>query len=666
MAGITINGPSGIDTASLIDQLVALEQQKVTKVQNEQSGYQKQIDAYSKAKTYLSDLKTQAFNLNDPSSFALFTDTSSDESIVTATTSSGASEGNYDVSVFQLARSEKMISADGLVSDQTQKLSTLLPTMTTGNIIINGTKILIANNDTIQDVRMKINNAKDGSGNKLGVSASVLKISDANFRLVLTATNTGAAGITYEDDSSTGANVLQTLGIIQAPSGDNKGNLNQALLSASDIQGSIANGTSIQYSGTDRNGNAVSSQWVKTASNSVNDFLKQVADSYHDMVNVTFDGTGKLSITDKVSGTSQLSMTSLSVNNGPAIAVTATQIGSQGAGVLSVGRDAYYSLDGLGMSSTSNTVKDALAGVSLQLNKASVTDSATLTIAHDYDAVQKKVQSLLDSYNALLKYSQDETAYADPNNSNSVKGDLAGDMTMTSIMNSVRLIFGNNFSSVNGTYNSFPSIGIQSNATTGQLSIDSTKFQAAIKDNFNEVTQMFTTVGKSSSSTIVLGHSTTDTQNGQYTLSQPDALHMKITDSKGVDYLSNVRTGDVVTFSSGPVKGLSLTAPSGSLGIGDGSSASFTFSKGISTLMNDLITGLNDPTSGLVQLRETTLNNQITDDNNRIDKLNRSISDYRARLTAQFSQMEQALQKMKSQFAQMQSALGLNTTTSSS
>ena len=78
-------------------------------------------------------------------------------------------------------------------------------------------------------------------------------------------------------------------------------------------------------------------------------------------------------------------------------------------------------------------------------------------------------------------------------------------------------------------------------------------------------------------------------------------------------------------------------------------------------MMDELITNLTDPLNGLVQLRQSTLQGEISDDNDRIDQQNQYISDYRTNLTKQFSDMEIALQNMKSQYARMASALGLTT-----
>ncbi len=79
--GITINGPSGIDTGTIIDSLVSIEQQKVTKVQNAKAQDQVKIDAYSKVASLLSTIKTKPAALSTSSSFDLFKTTSSNDTL---------------------------------------------------------------------------------------------------------------------------------------------------------------------------------------------------------------------------------------------------------------------------------------------------------------------------------------------------------------------------------------------------------------------------------------------------------------------------------------------------------------------------------------------------------------------------------------------------------
>jgi flagellar capping protein FliD len=659
--GISINGPSGIDTASLIDQLVALEQEKVTKVQTRKTTYQVQFDAYSKLKSMLADVAAKAMNVNALTSFDVFKSASSDESLVTAKGGVGAMEGSYDLNVYHLAKNEKMISKDGKVTSQSAALSTF--GITTGVISVNGTSITVSDTDTIQDLRRKINSATDSLGNKLGVTASVLKISDTNYRLVLSSKATGAKGIEYKDVSGS---TLQDLGIITTAAGA-KGNTSQTIATQNNFQtvfDGLAAGTAIVYSGVDHDGNAVTNTFVKTAATTtVDEFLAQVKASFHNMVSATIDGaTGQLVIGDGIEGTSQLALNSLSAG-GSAVATSVTVSGKEGTGVLSTGSDAYFNLDGLFMNSASNSPEGVITGVTLQFHSVSVSKTATVSLDRDTDGIKKKVQDLLDSYNALLKWANDETKMPDSkaaSGSDAAKGgDLAGDMTVSSLIGQVRNTLQSQFNLFGGSLTSLTMIGVKTDSKTGEMSIDDTMFQKAVTTGFDEFTRMFVTTGISDNKNVVLGRSTNMTKSGAYTLRETDAFHFDIQIAGDATwYTSDARNGDIVTFSSGPAAGLSLTAAAGSLG---GVDTAFNFSRGLGDRINDIIGTINAAGTGSIVTHQDSITSMMKSADGRIDMLQRSVDAYHARLVKQFSAMEQALSTMKSQSNNMLAALGYST-----
>jgi flagellar capping protein FliD len=673
--GITINGPSGIDDASLIDQLVALEQDKVTVVQDQVSSYQTQISDYSTLKSYVADLATKAQALNTTDDFGLFTATSSDSSSVTISGTGGAAADSYNVSVYHMAQSEKMISKDGLVTSQTAALSSF--GVNTGVISIDGTQITIDANDTIQDLRSKINSATDSSGNKLNVTASVLQISANDFRLVLSSNNTGAAGDTYQDVSGT---TLQDLGIVTDPAGD-KGSTAQTLTSQGDVNtqtdfnsmfNNLAVGGSITFSGVDHDGNAVSNTFVKKATSTINDFLTQVNTTYHGMANATVDATtGNLVITDNVTGNSQLAMNSLQVGT-TAEAVGITQSGENGAGVLQVGSDAYFNLDGLYMTNSSNNPDNIITGVTLNFLKASPTSTTSVSLAYDITGLQQKVQDILDSYNTLMTWANSETTMPDTTaaaGSDAAKGgDLAGDMTVTSITDQLHDALESDLNLFGGTVNSLAALGVQTDPDTGQMSIDSTTFQSVATKSFDEFQRLFVTDGICSNKDVTYGRSTDTTSSGAYTLhedaSDPDHVQIQIA-GDSTWYTSDSRIGDVVTFSSGPASGLSITSPSGIL---VGQDATLTFQSGLSDILNNICANITDGSTGTIANHVDSLNSLMSDANDRITTMQTHVDDYRTQLQNQFAAMEEALQSMKSQYNQMASALGLTSisTTSSS
>jgi flagellar capping protein FliD len=647
--------PSGLDDNSIIDQLVAIEQTKVTKIEDQKSKDQVKIDAYSQIQSLLKDMQTKAVDLGQNSSFDLFSSTSTNADAVTIKSSSGSVEGQYDVKVFQLATNEKMISTDGRIVSQKTTLAS--QGITVGNISIGGVKITVDANDTIQDLRSKINLATDAKGNRLGVTASVIKISDTNYRLVLAAKDTGSAGIEYKD--LTGS-TLQGLGII-ATAGGEKGSSIQMVRSSDDIAtawNALSAGTSIHFEGTDHAGRNVSGTVIKTAGGTIDDFLKSVAAAYGGTVDAATDGTGRLTVTDRTAGASQLTLGTLTLGS-TSYAMSVAQAGSEGKGVLSVGRDAYFSVEDIRMSSKSNSVTGFDAGTSFELHAVSAATPVTVALTRDFDAIKNKITGVLESFNSLLVYTQDATKFANPNDKNGKDGDLAGDMTVASIIERVRSAFRRQYDLLGGDLTSFTMIGVKTDSSSGKLSLDEEKFKKACASDFQGVVQLFTTVGVSSDNkAVTLGRNTKETKSGRYEIEEVDPQHLRIR-AKGSSlwYTSGQRTGDVVAFADGPVKGLMLSAPQGTIS----GTVAFSFSKGISAILDEAVADMTDTQNGMVSLRKTSLQDAMGKADDRIARLQERVNKYRDRLVRQFSNMESAISGFQSQSSRIQGTFGATT-----
>ena len=644
--GISINGPSGIDTAFIIDSLTDIERNRVRTVERRRDSYQVMIDAYSRLRGLIVDIGTKAAALKDTRDFDLFTASSSNENKVTIRGGIGALEGSYDVRVFQRAASEKMISADSLVGDQHASLSSL--GIAVGTIAINGAEITIDEGDSLQDLRRKINNATTATGGSTGVNASVLKLSDSNYRLVLTATSPGAQGAEYRDVSGS---TLQDLGIITNAEG-NKGSVAQVLRSGIDVEsafGSLAPGQTVTYSGLDREGNEISSSFTVDASHTAADLLARIEEDFSGLVSAELDGFGHLVLRDRVEGRSRLALT-LSVG-GTDAAMDIDTVGLKGGGVLTMGQDAYFSVDGLNMTSTSNTADGFIAGVTLELHGVTGREAVHTEIRRDIEGVEKKVSDLLSSYNALLRFQKTETAYGNLDEKGSKRGVLAGDTTIGSIVQRARAVFQTSFAKFGAQFPTMTMIGLKTNSQSGEFELDSELFRKAANENFDEVVRLFTTGGYADTNTIQLGRYGAKTAAGVYDIEEVDAERMRIR-LQGTDdwHLSDPRSGDIVLFSQGPASGLSLTARVGSLGAETGT---FSFSKGVGTLIEELARELNDGSGGLVAMRQESLQKRIQSADNRIMDLERRVESYRERLVKQFAAMEQSLSQLQAQSANM-------------
>ncbi len=649
--GISINGPSGIDTAWIIESLVDIEYQKVQRVQDQKDAYQVKIEAYSKLMTFVKDIGTKASGLQNLEDFNLFTNSTSNEDIVTFSAGTGGVAATYDIQVFQTAQREKLVSSDKLITSQSEKLSDL--GITPGKFSINGVEIIVGVNDTIQDLRSAINSATDADGNKTGVTATVLKIADDNFRMVLTASDTGSAGALYNDLD--GGTFLQDLGIINDAAGD-KGITTQNLQSVDDINSAfaaLAPGELIEYSGIDHEGNTVSNSFLVSATSTIDDLLSQIENTFHGMVDTTINGDGTLSITDKASGQSQLGISSFTMG-GTGYVFDTTEIGYQGQNILSVGKDAFFEVDGIGMSSDKNSATGFISGVTLDLHKASFDEKVTIEMDRDYDAITTKVEELLNTYNALVRYVKDSTVYGSEENGEK-KGTLAGDMTARTILGQIRSVFQMNFDvSGTSTFDTLSMMGVKTDTNTSEFKIDQEIFKETLKESFDEVVNLFVTRGFSDNPAIELGNYTDETSDGVYTLTEigNDYQIERTLPLPSAPFLSSSRMGEIISFEDGPATGLTLTAP---LGSGNGT---FTFSNGLSGHLDAIVKKLTDARDGTISMRQESWGKAQERMDDRIITLEARVESFRLRLVKTFSNMEQVLNQLQSQSNNMMSQLG--------
>jgi flagellar hook-associated protein 2 len=112
------------------------------------------------------------------------------EELVSFAAGSNAAEGTYNVTVNRLATAQKL--ASGAFSSSSESLGI------SGTLTINGQEISIAATDRLSDIQSKINALNSGD-NPLDVTASILSVSNSEYRLTLTSRTTGAQGFTLTD-----------------------------------------------------------------------------------------------------------------------------------------------------------------------------------------------------------------------------------------------------------------------------------------------------------------------------------------------------------------------------------------------------------------------------------------------------------------------------------
>lgn len=196
---------TGMDTTSMIDQLVQLERRPIYNYQQEISEMEQTKGAWRDVNSRLDKLEDRTTDLKMSSTFNSRSASSSNEDVVTATARNDADEANYSVTVKSTAKSQRL--AGTRFDDATAPISELGDFAAENTISINETSIIINDTDSLKDISNKINEAD------AGVKASIV-----DNHLVLETTETGlenalVAGDTLID-SNTNDGVLETLGIL--------------------------------------------------------------------------------------------------------------------------------------------------------------------------------------------------------------------------------------------------------------------------------------------------------------------------------------------------------------------------------------------------------------------------------------------------------------------
>src|SRR6476620_7819598 len=114
---------TGLDTNSIINGLISIEQQKVTREEDAKSQTQLKLSTFNDLKTKLSDFYTQATAMDKSTVFNVFKNTSSDATVADITGGDSATVGNYDVKVMNLASSLKVASGSFTSSNASLNLT---------------------------------------------------------------------------------------------------------------------------------------------------------------------------------------------------------------------------------------------------------------------------------------------------------------------------------------------------------------------------------------------------------------------------------------------------------------------------------------------------------------------------------------------------------------
>ena len=200
-------------------------------------------------------------------------------------------------------------------------------------------------------------------------------------------------------------------------------------------------------------------------------------------------------VTDSL-GQSQLSLVSDTSGAGGAVTIDGSQLtdsttGITGFGFTAVqpGKDAQFSVDGVQTTSSSNTVTDAIPGVTMQLlSVPSDSESVQVEITNNNSDVESAVSTFVSAYNTVI------------NDLNTQEGDdssgnpepLYGNSAMAMLQQQLQGLA--TFTQASGAITSLSQLGITESANyDGTLSLNGSTLDSALDSNFQGAMNFFQT-----------------------------------------------------------------------------------------------------------------------------------------------------------------------------
>ena len=196
------------------------------------------------------------------------------------------------------------------------------------------------------------------------------------------------------------------------------------------------------------------------------------------------DGSGTLSLT-------KLAFSPSAAPTDPSVVDPPVPSDPSAARMLTRAKSAAMTIDGLKVTSDSNTVSNAVGGLSFTL-KATTTAGSPMTVgvSQDEAGVKGNIQKFVDSYNKLMGVIKTQTSVTKVgDNSAPITAALVGDATARGLTATIRNELGNLQGT--GSVKALADLGITTQKD-GTLAIDDTKLDKMVSSNFADLSGFFT------------------------------------------------------------------------------------------------------------------------------------------------------------------------------
>ncbi|MCH7908485.1 MAG: flagellar filament capping protein FliD [Candidatus Hydrogenedentes bacterium] len=470
---------TGIDSASLIRQLILFERRPIIRMQDQITLLGKRKDAILGLRTQLRDLRNLIQDFNFNSVFEQFRAESSDATVLSGLASGpNPVSGTFNIDVLQVATATLAESGSrlGATIDPNAPLATSgirLPVLN-GSFTINGVAFGVDPNlQSLNDVLNAIN------ASAAGVNATFDAVTDTVTFTRTTAGDTSAITFGAAADTGNFLNALNVVGATQTTGGGgttevtstgNLGAINTGVLlnTVNFATGSVTAG-SFQINGV--------SIAIDPTTDTVSDVIERINVSAAGVTASYDPSTDSIRVVSNTLGSRTISFVSGTSNFLDITNLTST--------TQAAGNDSQFTVDG-GAVQTRNTndISDVIGDVTLTLLGVG---TSTLTLSSDTDSIIENVKDFVTEFNESIQAIVDLIAK---------DGDLAGDASIRGIQSRLRSQVFQQVAGLAGEFDSLLNIGISTGdafdaSAAFQLVLDEDELREALASDRTNVGQLF-------------------------------------------------------------------------------------------------------------------------------------------------------------------------------
>ena len=294
--------------------------------------------------------------------------------------------------------------------------------------------------------------------------------------------------------------------------------------------------------------------------NSANNTLQGLVDEVNKITGVQAtlidtDGSGSLSLSIR-SDTGANNSFSISSGSGDLSAFNTSDYSNAWVTRQTTAADASFTVDGVTVTRSSNTITDLFAGHTINLTAADSSTAIEVTSSLATTDARARMQSFIDSINTVKKFLKTETQRglngAEP-------GSLAGDVTAAAILRELSGLTTTPITGYGSTDYYLANLGVRTERD-GTFSLDTSAFDKAVLADPTVADIVFSSKYSATDANLsVSGLTNYPPEPGSYSFSYTSGESTGTLDSNSITPLTNGNSQKVFTGTSGNSKNLSVT-----------------------------------------------------------------------------------------------------------